>query len=216
MHHVSEMCSGSFIGGIVAGALALAVVSLAIFAVIRFVKRRKEMENGLFDAQARINILCERLVQKFPDINLEYDPTATQDVGKPSIRERLGRKKWYIILVLAIVALVIGAFVVTYNDDAPKEHSRSGKHAKVQATDSDKDEAPAAVASKSDACGSCKVEKVPDDQLETRKTENGWLFLGHKCVGSDCDACEVDNCTGPSNESSPTGSCNHCSRKAKQ
>jgi len=216
MHHVSEMCSGSFIGGIVAGALALAVVSLAIFAVIRFVKRRKEMENGLFDAQARINILCERLVQKFPDINLEYDPTATQDVGKPSIRERLGRKKWYIILVLAIVALVIGAFVVTYNDDAPKEHSRSGKHAKVQATDSDKDEAPAAPASKADACGKCKPDR-PGGIIDT--AADGYVFAD-KCVGagdsvsdSACASCKPVGCIGENAGAPP--SCTACSQSGK-
>jgi hypothetical protein len=206
MHQVSEMCSGSFIGGIVAGALALAVVSLAIYVVSRFVKRRKEMENGLDDAQARINVLCERLVQKFPDINLEYDPTATQNVAKPSIRERLGIKKWHIVLASAIVALVIGTFVVTYNDDAPKEHGRSAKHA---------DEALAASSSKSDVCGRCKVEKVPNEDLTTKSVGNGFLFLGNKCVGSDaCAACEVDNCTGPDNENPPTGLCNHCSPKA--
>jgi len=203
---------------VIAAAITLVIAAAVIKIVFHVKKRWKEMDEGIHDAHARIDAIATELKKYISGANLEFNPASTQNIDKRSVREKLSKKKtWIIIIGFACVGLVAAQFLTGSDTGGSKDHARPGKHAKVvQASDSDKDEAPAAVASKSDACGSCKVEKVPDDQLETRKTENGWLFLGHKCVGSDCDACEVDNCTGPSNESSPTGPCNHCSRKAKQ
>jgi hypothetical protein len=120
--------------------------------------------------------------------------------------------KWKVGLVLVIVALIVVIFIP--KDDESNAHRgkiMNGETVKVSAPAADKEEAPSA---KNDACGKCKVEKVPDDQLTAEKSGDGWKFFGHKCVGSPaCEACEVDNCTGAYDDRPPTGPCNHCSLK---
>jgi len=147
--------------------------------------------------------------------------SAAPETPESGSEPKKGISKWKVGVALVVVALIVVIFIP--KDDVSDASKHRGKivvaeSVKASVSVADKEDAPAA---KNDACGKCKVEKVPNEELTTKKVGKEWKFLGHKCVGvsgapagnlSQCDACEVDNCTGDDNTSPPTGPCDHCSK----
>ncbi len=205
MHSVSFS-----LGNLITAGIALIIGAAVLKIVLHARKRWKEMDEGIGDAHARIDAMGTELKKFLPaEANLEFDPASTQNIDKRSVRERLGKKKTWIILGLACLGLVAAQFVIGSDADAPKDHARPGKHAKVVQTSGteDKTEAPAA---KADLCGKCKPD-MPGGVIDTAK--DGYVFAD-KCVGDgDCASCKPVGCVGE-NASAPP-SCKTCSPDGK-
>jgi hypothetical protein len=144
-----------------------------------------------------------------PNLKVEADPTATQEVDKPSVRSRVFKKKRWIILGLACVALAGSQFFIGSGSDSPKVRNHSSKHDK---SDSDgKTETSATDSPKADSCGKCKPE-MPGGIIDTDPNV-GYIFAD-KCVGDgDCASCKPVGCVGESKNAPP--SCTTCSSTGK-
>lgn len=195
----------SFSPSIVINVLIALTIASAAAKILLHLRRHLD---SIDDAHARIDAVCAEIKKYLPEANFEFDPASTQEVERQTLRERFGKKKWWIVLGVICALLVTGSFMTNYSD-SPKSVGHSGKHAKVQAADvDDKTEAPPP---KADSCGKCKPE-MPGGIIDTDPNV-GYIFAD-KCVGDgDCAACKPVGCVGENAAAPP--SCKTCSSSGK-
>jgi len=221
MHYLSGMSLGA-IAAIVIIALALPV---GVFVVIRRSRNRfRDLEDEVFDQGRKLDALLASFAKIDPlfgpvvDNGLATEPD-TKDTQKVDVRsprrERStgGKVKMWHVIVAAVIALLVAVQFIPRGSspDDPKEHARTGKHAKTHAPDqAGNDEAPVASAG-SNACAKCKPDR-PGGIIDT--DPNAGYIFADKCVGDgDCASCKPVGCVGE-NASAPP-SCTACSRTGK-